>query len=72
MQSAALKRKVRFFLLCEEETRLCAFSAGVICETERLAEGESAITVDQFKRAKAAVRAMQARRLGSAPVGIAC
>lgn len=72
LHSIILRRKVRFWTLCDEETRLCGFTAGVVSEAARLAAGDDKLLPEHFKYAKPAVQSIQTRRLGKAVVGIAC
>lgn len=70
--SFKLRRKVRFWSMCEEETRLCCYSAGVIADAERRAQSDSEIKFSHYLIAKEAVKQIQTRRLGDAVPGIAC
>ena len=71
-QGRKLARKMKFWSPCEQQTRLCSYSAGVIAELLRQAEATPGITVAQFEKAKIAVKAIQAKRSGRNVVGIAC
>jgi hypothetical protein len=71
-QGRRLRRKTKFWLVCEFETRMCAVMAGAIAEGLREASGHAAMTVDDFDTAKTMVQRLQRRRLGRANIGIAC
>ncbi len=71
-QGKKLRRKMKFWLVCEDETKMCAFLAGAIAELLREAGGDAGITVPQFEKAKRVVQKVQQRRLGRANIGIVC
>lgn len=71
-QQLKLRRKMKFWERCREETRNCAFAAGVIAEALRKASGAEGIEAEHFEAAKRAVQAIQVKRLQRANIGIAC